>query len=319
MKKVAILVADNLLAKPDEPLAGDPACDIEKREYREELDKLVSAFAQVGVLLEPVPWRQAASKAAEYEAMLPLLCWDYFQGNHAVFMEEMDKVSKVGNNCKLFNPVELLRWNGKKDYLEELERLGAPSIRTVSLPKVTEESVAKAMEELKADKVVIKPKVGGSSWRQVLYSKDEPFPSEDELPPEDALVQPFLPSVVVEGEYSFLYFGGEFSHGLVKRPKKGDYRVQGLFGGTEETYDPTDAELQDAQAVLDTLTIKPLYARVDLLRGTDGGLKLIELEMVEPYLYLPLAPGEGKDNRGAQLLAKSVCRLLQNNEHVSVQ
>jgi len=310
MKKVAILVADNLLVKAGgEPLVGEPASEAEKREYHEEWGKLVPAFAEVGVRLEAIRWREAASKTSEYEAMLPLRCWDYFQGNDALFMEEMSKVSQAGN-CKLFNPVDLLRWNANKDYLEELERLGAPSIPTVSLKKVTEEGVKDAMVLLEADKVVIKPKVGGSSWRQVLYSKQDPFPHEAELPPEDALVQPFLSSVVEEGEYSFLYFGGEFSHGLVKRPKNGDYRIQSIFGGIEETYYPTEAELKDAQDVLDNLKFEPLYARVDLLRGVDGGLKLIELEMVEPYLYLPLAPGEGKDNKGAQMLATSLLKLL---------
>jgi len=170
--------------------------------------------------------------------------------------------------------------------------------------------VARAFEELETDTLVIKPQVGGGAWRQVLYKQGDPFPSKDELPPEEAMIQAFLPSVVEEGEYSFLYFGGKFSHGLIKRPKKGDYRIQSYYGGTEETYEPTTQERNSARAVLNALDFTPLYARVDLLRGRDGKLKLIELEMIEPYLYLAHAEGEGGENKGAQKLAEALAKHL---------
>jgi len=145
----------------------------------------------------------------------------------------------------------------------------------------------------------------------VLYKKGEPFPSKDELPPEGAMIQAFLPSVIEEGEYSFLYFGGQFSHALIKRPKSGDYRIQSIYGGTEETYEPSSQERASARAVLNALNFTPLYARVDLLRGRDGKLKLIELEMIEPYLYLTHAKGEGVENKGAQKLAENLAKRLK--------
>ena len=126
------------------------------------------------------------------------------------------------------------------------------------------------------------------------------------------MVQAFLPSVTCEGEYSFLYFGGNFSHALVKRPKDGDYRIQSIYGGTEETYTPTTPERESARSVLDALDYTPLYARVDLLRGLDGRLKLIELEMIEPYLYLSHAEGEGGENKGALKLAEALARKLKD-------
>jgi len=118
---------------------------------------------------------------------------------------------------------------------------------------------------------------------------------------------------VEEGEYSFLYFGGQFSHGLIKRPKKGDYRIQSIYGGSEETYTPSKEERASARLVLDALDFTPLYARVDLLRGRDGTLKLIELEMIEPYLYMAHAEGEGGENKGAQNLAKTLAKRLEED------
>ena len=114
-----------------------------------------------------------------------------------------------------------------------------------------------------------------------------------------------------EGEYSFLYFGGRFSHAVRKTPKSGDYRIQSIYGGAEETYTPTQSERDHARAILDVLDETLLYARVDLLRGLDGTLKLIELECIEPYLYLPHAKGEGGENEGAQNFAKALLRRLE--------
>lgn len=301
MKSIALLVSDNML-----PGSENQREDI--FELEEQMGKLVPAFAEVGLLLELVRWREAASRAPDYDAMLPLMVWDYFEGNEALFMSEMAKASE---HTKLFNKFEILSWNANKSYLDELERAGAPVIETVNLDRVTPTGLSRAIEKLGASKVVIKPQVGGGAWRQVLYNEAEPFPQKDTLPPEGAMVQAFLPSVVDEGEYSFLYFGGQFSHAVLKRPKQGDYRIQSIYGGTEDTYTPNSRERDEARSVLDALDYTPLYARVDLLRGLDGGLKLIELEMIEPYLYLAHAPGEGAENAGAKRLAQELARRLQ--------
>jgi glutathione synthase/RimK-type ligase-like ATP-grasp enzyme len=219
-------------------------------------------------------------------------------------------MAKIEAKTKLFNTFKTLNWNSNKAYLDELEAKGAPVIATITIDRVTEAAVSRAFEELDTDIVVIKPQVGGGAWRQVLHKKGDSFPGKDELPPEGAMIQAFLPSVTEEGEYSFLYFGGQFSHGLIKRPKKGDYRIQSFYGGTEETYAPSSNERTSARAVLNALDFTPLYARVDLLRGRDGKLKLIELEMIEPYLYLSHAEGEGAENIGAQKLAESLAKRL---------
>ena len=300
MKKVAILASDNMM--PGHP---DERADFFERD--EEMGKLVPAFAAQGMALDLIPWRGASEKADEYDAMLPLLVWDYFEGNETAFTAEM---AKIEAKTRLFNKFSTLKWNANKSYLDELEHEGAPVIGTITVERVSERAVNKAFAELETDTLVIKPQIGGGAWRQVLYKKGDPFPSKAELPPEGAMIQAFLPSVIEEGEYSFLYFGGQFSHGLIKRPKKGDYRIQSFYGGTEETYEPSSAERASARAVLNALDFTPLYARVDLLRGLDGRLKLIELEMIEPYLYLAHAKGEGAENEGAQKLAQALAKKL---------
>lgn len=300
MLSIAILVSDNML-----PGNSETREDI--FELDEQMGKLTPAFAAQGMQTTLVRWRDAAEKASEFDAMLPLFVWDYFEGNEKEFLNEM---AKADAKTKLFNPYSVLKWNLNKSYLEELERQGAPVISTLTVERVTERNVAAAFDTLGTDTLVIKPQIGGGAWRQVLYKKGDPFPSRDALPPEAAMIQAFLPSVVEEGEYSFLYFGGQFSHAVNKTPKSGDYRIQSMYGGVEEVYAPSSQEREAARQVLGSLDFTPLYARVDLLRGIDGRLKLIELEMLEPYLYLSFAKGEGAENEGAKKLAAILKKRL---------
>jgi len=272
LKKIGILVSDNMM-----PGGAETRDDI--FELEEQMGKLVPAFAARGMKADIVRWREAGKKALDYDAMLPLFVWDYFENNQEAFLTQMAKASQL---TQVFNPFDVLKWNSEKTYLDELDSSGAPVIQTLYLERVTQAGVKDAFETLGADKIVIKPTIGGGAWRQALYRKGDPFPDAEALPPEAAMVQAFLPSVQDEGEYSFLYFGGGFSHAVQKRAKAGDYRIQSLYGGTEETYSPSKKELSDARAILDALDFVPLYARVDLLRGLDGGLKLIELELLYP-------------------------------------
>lgn len=300
MMKIALLASDNMM--PGHP---DERADAFERD--EEMGKLVPAFAAQGMELSLIPWRSASAQASEYDAMLPLLVWDYFEGNEVKFLSEMLSASK---QTRILNTPEILRWNARKSYLDTLAMRGAPVIETINVDDITEANVNAAFDTLRTEKLVIKPQVGGGAWRQVLYAKGDSFPLANLLPPGEAMIQAFLPSVQSEGEYSFLYFGGEYSHALIKRPKDGDYRIQSLYGGTEESYEAKADEKNAAETVLSTLKAMPLYARVDLLRGLDGQLKLIELEMIEPYLYLQHSPGEGADNLGAQNLARALKHRL---------
>lgn len=300
MIPVAILISDNLI--PDRHNSREDIFELD-----EQMQKLGPAFADQGMQLDQVRWRDAATKASDYQAMLPLFVWDYFEGNEVAFMETMREVS---NKTRLLNSYDVLNWNSDKSYLNDLQKKGAPIIETITLDRVTQPDIQSAFMQLDTDKLVIKPIVGGGAWRQVLLHENDPFPNAEDLPPEGALVQPFLPSVTEEGEYSFLYFDGAFSHAVLKIPKSGDYRIQSIYGGAEQTYHPSTSEKEVAQQILNTLDFVPLYARVDLLRGTDGQLRLIELELIEPYLYLPHASGEGRNNKGARLLAKALKKRL---------
>ena len=108
------------------------------------------------------------------------------------------------------------------------------------------------------------------------------------------MIQPYLPAVASEGEYSFVFCGGELSHCALKVPAEGDYRVQSMYGARERIHRPSAAELERARAVLGVGGGEDLlYARVDMVRGLGGELELMELELVEPYLYPEQGPQLG--------------------------
>jgi glutathione synthase/RimK-type ligase-like ATP-grasp enzyme len=161
--------------------------------------------------------------------------------------------------------------------------------------------------------VVIKPTVSGGAWHTLRgVAGDRAFDlAVSELPVElDYLVQPFVAEVVSDGEWSLLYFAGEFSHAVIKRPASGDYRVQGEFGGSAEPILPTTATLAAADralaAVADVGHGNHAYVRVDGVI-CDGQFLIMELELIEPFLHL------GSHPQAAERLAQHVAERIGSN------
>ena len=221
--------------------------------------------------------------------------WDY-PPKLAAFLNTLQALHA---QAPVYNPPAVVRWNIEKRYLADLAEAGAPSIATVWADTADEASIQPAFHALDAETLVVKPLVGGGAWRQAVVTRGEPLTAPQDLPPAACLIQPFLPSVPEEGEYSFVFFGGRFSHALQKLPKPGDYRVQSIFGAREIVHQPRPGELDQCRAVLDaaaqiTGEADLLYARVDMVRGLDGRLALMELEIIEPYLYPQQGPDMGE-------------------------
>lgn len=127
------------------------------------------------------------------------------------------------------------------------------------------------------------------------------------LQDEDVMVQPFLQEIVTQGELSFIYFNGERSHVVLKKARRGDFRVQEEFLGTVEAAAPAVTLWQQADAVLAALERTPLYARVDgpVLAGQ---LHVLELELIEPVLFL------AADEQAAARFGTAVLARLANND-----
>ena len=298
-RRVAVLASADMM-----PDSASPRADAFERD--EQMQKLRPALAAHGVGVELRPWRELDGFAGEFDAVLPLLCWDYWD-DRDVFLAALEWASL---HTRVFNPPEMLRWNTDKRYLLELASKGVPGVPTLEVERTTEAAVADAFAHFQTDQLVAKPRIGAGAWRQARLARGEALPPESDLPPGAALLQPFLPSIEEDGEVSLLFFGGAFSHALRKRAKAGDYRIQSLYGGREERLEATPVMRDVAAQALSHISQTPLYARVDLVRGLDGAWALIELELVEPYLYLGLSSGEGGSNQGAQRFAAALAGAL---------
>jgi glutathione synthase/RimK-type ligase-like ATP-grasp enzyme len=248
-------------------------------------DVEAEALRRGGIEVEPRPWTEPGD-LAEFDLVMPLVAWGYHFDPmrwHAL----LDRLESEGR--KVLNPVPLLRWNSDKRYLAELGRKGIAVIPTRIAEQLDEAALADARSEFGAE-LVIKPPVSASADGTHRLQPNDPLPDESRGRP--MMIQPFLRSVAEEGEYSIMLFGGEYSHAIVKRPKAGDYRVQPHLGGSELACTPPPRSIELAKAALAAAPAEAAYARVDMIRDGSGALAIIELELIEPALWLQHAPDD---------------------------
>ena len=248
-------------------------------------DVEAAALEAGGIAVEPRPWTEPG-EIGSGDAVLPLVAWGY-HSDPPRWHGLLDRLEAEG--ARVVNPVPVLRWNSDKAYLAELGERGVPTIPSRLVPAMDAAALDDARQEW--GEIIVKPPVSASASGTHRLGTDDALPGEALGRP--MIVQPFLKSVTEEGEYSLMLFDGRFSHAVVKRPKAGDYRVQPHLGGREEACAVPEGAVAIAEAALAAAPGDCAYARVDLVRGPDGGLKVIELELIEPSLWLQHAPDKG--------------------------
>lgn len=256
---------------------------------------LQPAFRQNDLWLEAVDWRADLDWSA-YAAALIGTTWDYCDN----FPQFISQLASIESSTKLFNSMTLVRWNGCKTYLQDLALEGASVIPTLFFAELNETNLRESFAMFGTD-LVCKYQTGAGAIGQHRIRLGDDMPRMN----GPVMVQRFLPTILTDGEISFVFMDGNFSHAVCKKPKPGDYRIQSLYGGTENAFKPSAEDLAAARQILITLPEMPLYARVDMVRSERGTLMLMELELIEPYLYPTpdCALGEGL----ALALRKKLC------------
>ncbi|UGB39027.1 ATP-grasp domain-containing protein [Frateuria soli] len=249
--------------------------------------------------VEPVAcvWNDPAVDWGGFDAVLIRTTWDYFQ-RYPAFLQWLDRLP-----VPLVNDRALVRWNSDKRYLLDLAGQGVDIVPT-RLAAASE--LADCVRAMGGREMIVKPTVSGTAWHTVRGRGGEPaFEAALAALPQDFnyLVQPFLAEVLDQGEWSLLFFGGHYSHAVIKRPAAGDFRVQGEFGGSAALADPPAHVLASAHRALAATAALGhadiAYARVDGV-VVEGAFRLMELEMIEPYLHLGVRP-EAAGRFAAQL------------------
>lgn len=247
-------------------------------------DVEAGALAAAGAEVTPVVWSEPFDAAA-YDLVLPLVAWGYHK-HFDRWLDVLDRLHDQG--ARVRNPVPLLRWNSDKRYLAELYERGIPVVPTEVAGVLDDQSLVTIRAHFGCIDLVVKPPISASAYNTFKIGPRDSIP--DPVRGQRMMVQPWLDSITETGEWSLLFFGGKLSHAVSKVPLPGEFRVQPEYGGIIKRCDPPAGAEEVAKAALAAAPAPALYARVDLVAGNGGTLQVIELELIEPALWLDQAP-----------------------------
>jgi glutathione synthase/RimK-type ligase-like ATP-grasp enzyme len=247
----------------------------------------VLALTAAGLTVEQRLWTDPGDLGG-FDLVTPLFAWGY-QRDVPGWFALLDRLE--AERLPVVNPVPLMRWNSDKAYLADLAAQGVAAVPTLFIDSLDAARFADACAALGVADVVVKPAISaGADGTYRLHAGDS-LPAD--TVGQRRLVQPLMPGIVRDGEFSLFLFDGQLSHAIVKRPAVGDFRVQEQFGGRESAWEPTPEAEALASAALAACPLPPVYARVDMVGDADGKLHIMELELIEPSLFLNFAPDKG--------------------------
>jgi len=261
----------------------------------------LTAIQRIGVWVDVLEWNDPKVNWSRFDRVVLRSTWDYPQ-RLPEFLAWLDQVDAVSD---LVNPPAMVRWNLDKKYLVELAVAGVPIIPTVFVQPGSDALFP-------AGDFVVKPAVGAGSRDAASYRPDQHQTAMAHIARlhtsgQTVLVQPFLKSIATDGEWPLVFFGGHFSHAASKRvllPQAGF--VEGLFAAeTNAEHVATPAQIDVAQAAVNLVSKRlgtPTYARVDLVRDDAGQFCVLEVELIEPSLFLSYADSAAMERFVAALL-----------------
>lgn len=235
----------------------------------------------LGWSVDTISWRDAEVDWSLFDLVVLRTTWDY-QKHPKEFIATLQRIN---SHTRLENSLDIVRWNLDKRYLRELDERGVRIVPTIWDAIYDEGSFNDWLAEFATDEIIIKPTVSATAQNTFRLRRFDPELAAV-FKNSSFMVQPFLTTVVDEGEYSLFYFSGEFSHAILKAPKSGDFRVQEEHGGVITEFAPDDKLINAAGKALRAIDGDLLYARIDLVRDDAGEFALMELELIEPALYL---------------------------------
>lgn len=255
-------------------------------------DLAIPAMAKLGWQVDKISWWDTDTDWTRYDIVVIRSPWDY-PSDAPRFLENMERITAAGT--PLVNPLALVRWNLHKSYLQQLAGRGVNTVPTRWLDRPTREDIVELFTAYASDTLVIKPAVGANAEHAHVLRPgelDAVWPTiEPVFAERQAMVQPFRAAISTEGEYSLIFIGGKLSHTINKLPKAGDFRSQEEHGADITLAQPEPLLVQRATEAVQALDWPPLYGRADMIRNPDGDFEVMELELVEPSLYLRMDPG----------------------------
>lgn len=241
----------------------------------------------LGWRVEAIAWRSEEPDWNGFDAVYIGVPWDYPQEpqRFMAVLEAIDSSSAI-----LVNDLALVRWSMAKTYLRDLESRGAAIVPSLWYDDMDLDLIDAAFRIHGSDRLIVKPVVSTNATDTYLLTRARAHELGTELErvfrQRPFVVQPFISNIQRDGEFSLFYFNREFSHAIRKLPKQGDFRVQEEHGADIVAVTADESLLAAGQRVIDMVAPAPAYARADFVRGENGQFLLMELELIEPSMYL---------------------------------
>ena len=251
-----------------------------------EDDTLIDFLESKGLNITKEIWNDEKVNWETYDLAIIKSPWDYFD-----LIEDFNNwLTKLERkNIRVLNSIDIIKWNTNKHYLLDIEQAGLKVTPSIFVTKGDKINLNEYFDKFDTEKIIVKPVVSGGSkntFKVTAANADEINEKlKSLLEIEDFIIQPFLTEIEENGELSFLFFNGKFSHALLKKAAKGDFRVQATFGGTVHPQNPSQELIETVQKYIDQFAKGCLYGRVDGAIVNNEFI-LMELELIEPFLFL---------------------------------
>jgi glutathione synthase/RimK-type ligase-like ATP-grasp enzyme len=264
---------------------------------------LLGPLAERDIQAEPAIWDDPSHDWCSHTAVMIRSCWDY----HLHAEKFLYWIAELETRAiAILNAPVIIRWNTDKSYLRDLEAKGVPIVPTYWPDDSDAITLEDRLHELSWQKAVVKPRISATAHRTQLITANDAAAAQalfDDLRRgPGVMLQKYMNSIATEGEWSVMFFAGVFSHAVLKKPQPGDFRVQNDFGGTAKLADPPPHVLSGATRAVEAVA-PTLYARVDGVVD-EGRFRLMELELIEPALFLADHP------QASQRLADAIAKTL---------
>ena len=262
-------------------------------------DLLLEALRSLGVAARMAAWNDPQEAWGDPVPTVVRSTWDYIHDLEA-FGLWIRRTARAG---ALWNPAEVMLGNLHKGYLLELAGRGVPVVPTALVQRGADPGLARLCQARGWQDAVVKPAIGAGSFETHLLRGAIDGAGDSILSglasSRDVLVQPYLPAVESHGERALVWIDGEFTHAVRKSPRFADGIEQ-----VSAALPITAEERRLGEAALGSSRDRLLYGRVDVAPGPDGELLVMELELVEPSLFLAQQP------TALQRLADGIVRRL---------
>jgi glutathione synthase/RimK-type ligase-like ATP-grasp enzyme len=250
-------------------------------------DQLLSeALEKRGITSKRVNWADPDVDWSGFRCAVFRTTWDYFErlDEFRLWLETAEK------KLKLLNTPSLIRWNLDKHYLADLHNRGIPVPESRFIEKGSESDLRALLTETGWGEAVIKPCISGCAWHTYRFNSSNADAIGQIIQPllkkHAFILQPFLNEITESGEDTLMVIGGKVTHAVRKVAKPGDFRVQDDHGGTVHQYTAQPDQIHLAEAAMAACNPTPLYGRVDMVRNNSGQWVVMELEIIEPELWM---------------------------------